>query len=55
MAVNDIFAYIFGKAFGRRRLLALSPNKTWEGFIGGLVSTVAFSLVLYAASTLEVD
>ena len=36
---NDSMAYFCGLAFGRRfirkRFLELSPNKTWEGFIGG--------------------
>ena len=37
---NDVQAYLFGKAFGRTRLLALSPNKTLEGFVGALVMTL---------------
>tara|TARA_B100000427_G_C15512320_1_gene596782 strand:+ start:664 stop:1617 length:954 start_codon:yes stop_codon:yes gene_type:complete len=37
---NDIMQFIFGKIFGRNRILPeISPNKTWEGFIGGVVST----------------
>lgn len=37
---NDIFAYIFGISFGRTKLIDLSPKKTWEGFIGGSISTL---------------
>lgn len=37
--LNDVCQYLFGKWLGRRKIIpAVSPNKTWEGFIGGLVS-----------------
>ena len=33
---NDVGAYLFGVAFGRRKLFErISPNKSWEGFFGG--------------------
>lgn len=36
--INDTFAYITGKNFGRNKLYErISPNKTVEGFLGGLV------------------
>jgi phosphatidate cytidylyltransferase len=44
VTVNDIFAYIFGKTFGRTPLIELSPKKTLEGFIGGMVSTLVFAV-----------
>jgi phosphatidate cytidylyltransferase len=41
--LNDIAAYLFGKAFGRHKLRSnISPNKTWEGALGAL----AFAMVL---------
>lgn len=43
---NDVFAYVFGKLCGRRPLLSLSPNKTWEGFIGGFISTLIIGFFL---------
>ncbi|KAF5269197.1 hypothetical protein FQR65_LT02498 [Abscondita terminalis] len=39
---NDIMAYVFGFFFGKTPLIKLSPKKTWEGFIGGGISTVIF-------------
>lgn len=47
--VNDIFAYLFGYFFGKRQLIALSPKKTWEGYIGGAISTFFFTFVLTSA------
>lgn len=41
--VNDSFAYFSGKLFGRTPLIKLSPNKTWEGFIGGLICTIVWA------------
>ncbi|XP_060516518.1 phosphatidate cytidylyltransferase, photoreceptor-specific [Cylas formicarius] len=41
---NDIMAYVFGFFFGKTPLIQLSPKKTWEGFIGGGISTVVFGL-----------
>ncbi|CCE86650.1 Piso0_005153 [Millerozyma farinosa CBS 7064] len=43
--VNDIFAYICGITFGRTQLIAISPKKTVEGFIGAWVCTGAASLL----------
>lgn len=47
---DDIFQAIIGRAFGahkRHRLTpAISPNKTWEGLIGGMLVTIALAIVL---------
>jgi phosphatidate cytidylyltransferase len=38
--INDVMQFTFGKLFGRHKIMpSVSPNKTWEGFIGGLIST----------------
>jgi len=40
---TDIGAYTFGKLFGRHLMTPrLSPKKTWEGALGGLIFSVAF-------------
>ena len=43
---NDIMAYVFGFFFGKTPLIKLSPKKTWEGFIGGGISTVILGAIL---------
>ena len=45
--MNDVFQFTWGKLLGRRKIIEkISPNKTWEGFIGGLLSTVAAAYFL---------
>ena len=44
---NDSFAYLFGKAFGKHHILPrLSPGKTAEGLVAGLLSAILVGLVL---------
>jgi len=43
--INDTFAYLVGKSIGRHKLLQhISPKKTIEGFLGGVVFTLLFSV-----------
>jgi len=42
----DSMAYVVGKAFGKRPLTRISPNKTVEGALGGFVSCVGVTLAL---------
>lgn len=46
--INDTMAYLVGFSLGKSPLLpVISPKKTWEGFGGALVSTLALSLLLW--------
>jgi phosphatidate cytidylyltransferase len=38
--VNDTMAYITGSLFGKRPLSPISPKKTWEGTISGVILAV---------------
>jgi phosphatidate cytidylyltransferase len=45
--LNDVFQYLWGKSIGRRKIVpAVSPGKTWGGFLGGVGTTIALSAVL---------
>lgn len=46
IVINDVMAYMFGFFFGKTPLIKLSPKKTWEGFIGGGISTVLLGLLI---------
>jgi len=44
---NDVAQYCWGKLFGRHKIMpTVSPNKTWEGFLGGWVTTAALIWVI---------
>jgi len=43
---TDIFAFFSGKTFGGPKLApSISPNKTWSGLAGGIISSVVIGLV----------
>ena len=44
---SDSWAFVFGKLFGRHKLFEkISPNKTWEGFIGSIILTTITGYVI---------
>ena len=45
--INDVMQFIWGKLLGRHKILPkISPNKTWEGFLGGVISTTVIGYFL---------
>jgi phosphatidate cytidylyltransferase len=46
--LSDVLQYVFGKCFGRHPIApGISPNKTIEGFIGGVTSAVFIGTLLW--------
>lgn len=44
---NDVAQFTFGKLFGAHQITpSVSPKKTWEGFIGGLVTTACIATAI---------
>lgn len=45
--INDIMQFVCGKLTGRHKIIPkVSPNKTWEGFVGGVICTVIIGYFL---------
>ena len=45
--MNDTFAFLSGKFFGKTKLFErISPKKTWEGTIGGVIFTLLAAVVI---------
>jgi len=44
---NDVAQYVWGKMLGRKKIIPkVSPNKTWEGFLGGMGTTTLLAVLL---------
>ena len=44
--IFDIFSYLVGKIFGKKKLIKISPNKTVEGFFGGFIISFILSFLI---------
>ncbi len=46
--ISDVLQYVWGKLLGRHAIApSVSPNKTWEGFIGGVASATLLGSALF--------
>lgn len=44
---NDVAQFIWGRLFGRTRVVpTVSPGKTWEGLLGGMVTSMLLAVIL---------
>ncbi len=53
--INDTMAYIVGSIIGKTPLSKISPKKTWEGTIGGIILTIAvICLIAYLTRRISI-
>jgi len=53
--INDTMAYIVGSIIGKTPLSKISPKKTWEGTIGGVILTIAvICLIAYLTRRISI-
>jgi phosphatidate cytidylyltransferase len=46
--MSDVLQYVFGKLFGKHKVVPdVSPNKTWEGLVGGVISASLIGMGLW--------
>tara|TARA_A100001011_G_scaffold13319_1_gene14204 strand:- start:6054 stop:6677 length:624 start_codon:yes stop_codon:yes gene_type:complete len=51
----DVFSYIIGKLFGKNQLIKISPNKTYEGLIGGILFSFAISILFSYVFNIQIS
>ncbi|MGB0463049.1 MAG: phosphatidate cytidylyltransferase, partial [Flavobacteriales bacterium] len=54
VGINDVLQFAWGKIIGQRAVLPnVSPNKTWEGLVGGVLSVTLIAVALRFLTPLE--
>ncbi|MFA6335111.1 MAG: phosphatidate cytidylyltransferase [Bacteroidales bacterium] len=55
---SDVGAYVIGTKFGQKRghklFPSISPKKSWEGFLGGLLFAIIAALLLYLLRLVDI-
>ena len=56
IAINDICAFFIGRATGKHLLApSISPKKTWEGAIGGVITGILAAVIIGIVFPLQID
>ncbi|WP_346236035.1 phosphatidate cytidylyltransferase [Niabella insulamsoli] len=51
--INDTMAYLCGSLYGKTPLTKISPKKTWEGTLSGIILSAALTWLLYTVIFLK--
>lgn len=46
VCASDTFQYFFGKLFGKTKIFKSISSKSLEGYVGGIIGTVCFGLII---------
>ena len=48
---NDVLQFLWGQSIGRHKIApTVSPNRTWEGFVGGTACAVGLGMALHSVT-----
>jgi phosphatidate cytidylyltransferase len=54
--LNDVFGYLWGQLFGRHVIAPqINASRTWEGFVGGLLSTMLVGSILWQVTPFQIQ
>ncbi|MDO4436669.1 MAG: phosphatidate cytidylyltransferase [Coriobacteriaceae bacterium] len=54
--LSDSFAYLVGSKFGKHKMVPkISPKKSWEGFFGGVLGSIAVWLILWSTGLYDLN
>ena len=45
ISIFDTSSYFLGTLIGRKKILSISPNKTYEGLLSGIIFTIIFMII----------